>query len=1051
MPELTLELPARWAQRLIVDDNDVRQLLAPASTATLAQTENVWIARTPAGDTYHVRERGGTPSGQTGLEIPRAALELLPAPVSAGDVHWASGERCTDRGDVLDALLGRFGIRTEDRDAGSPGLRIPQAGAMHAVLAHWSTGTTEPATVVLPTGTGKTETMLALFASERLPRLLILVPSDNLRSQIAAVFETWGVLPEIGVLDGPLVGPVVGRIGHHFASVATMRSFLDRCNVVVATPSALNASAPAIVEALAARCTHLFVDEAHHVPAQSWSRIRDAFPGKPVLQFTATPYRADGNRLGGRVIYSFPLGRAQELGYFQPIDYISVVALAEPDRVVANEAVTRLRADLANGFDHLIMARVNRIGRARDDVLPLYQDIAPDLEPQVLHSDLRAGERSAALAAINERRSRVVVCVDMLGEGFNFPELKVAALHDPHRSLGVALQFIGRFARSRQDLGTATAVVARPEPGYDPRLRALYAERNQWDAVIHTLSTEAIEQVRELDEFEAGFAHAGSEELSIHTLRPKMSTVVYRTDCTEWQPERLAALFAADELLVPPSVNATEHVVWTVVERRSGVRWAELRSVEDMIHHLHVLHWDRSRSLLYINSSDLESLHEDLAAAVCGDTAQRITGDTVYRALGDLNRPVPTNVGVIDMRNRSRRFSMHVGADVYEGFPVAEQQTKSNTNIFVFGFEEGERVTMGAARKGRIWSQQVADSVLDWVQWCRRLGPKLQNDSLQLDALFRSFVRPKPLEERPDLMPLAMDWPWLPFAGVTDGVKLEVNGTEAQLIDVELVIVDPETQGPIRFDVQGESFALRYEAEVRDGQLVHRALDSEARVVRERVESEPLSAYLNREGTTIWFENEVLIDGPGLLLALDREQPPIDLKQLVELDWTSIDITRESQGPERDPATVQARAAAQLARLRDWDVVLDDDATGEIADLVALKDDDDRVIVHLVHCKYSSSSDVGARVEDLYELCGQAHRSAHHRQQLQAMMKNLVRRERKRRATGPSRLLVGDDDRLVSFQDLVRLRRPEMHVTIVQPGLSKAKAQPRHLAAPRRC
>ena len=33
-------------------------------------------------------------------------------------------------------------------------LRTPQSGALHALLAHWSKST-EPATIVLPTGTGK--------------------------------------------------------------------------------------------------------------------------------------------------------------------------------------------------------------------------------------------------------------------------------------------------------------------------------------------------------------------------------------------------------------------------------------------------------------------------------------------------------------------------------------------------------------------------------------------------------------------------------------------------------------------------------------------------------------------------------------------------------------------------------------------------------------------------------------------------------------------------------------------------------------------------------
>ncbi len=41
-----------------------------------------------------------------------------------------------------------------------PGLRPPQIGALHAIGSHWSLYH-HPATIVMPTGTGKTETMLA--------------------------------------------------------------------------------------------------------------------------------------------------------------------------------------------------------------------------------------------------------------------------------------------------------------------------------------------------------------------------------------------------------------------------------------------------------------------------------------------------------------------------------------------------------------------------------------------------------------------------------------------------------------------------------------------------------------------------------------------------------------------------------------------------------------------------------------------------------------------------------------------------------------------------
>jgi len=91
------------------------------------------------------------------------------------------------------------------------GLRSPQLGALHAVLGYWTTKRTRPATVVMPTGTSKTETMLALLVAARIERLLVLVPSDALREQIASKFETLGVLQESGIVTPNALRPVVGR------------------------------------------------------------------------------------------------------------------------------------------------------------------------------------------------------------------------------------------------------------------------------------------------------------------------------------------------------------------------------------------------------------------------------------------------------------------------------------------------------------------------------------------------------------------------------------------------------------------------------------------------------------------------------------------------------------------------------------------------------------------------------------------------------------------------------------------------------------------------
>lgn len=60
--------------------------------------------------------------------------------------------------DVLNSWTNQFFYKEEVGEE-HPGLRKPQLGALHAVLGHFLSPS-DVATVVLPTGTGKTETML---------------------------------------------------------------------------------------------------------------------------------------------------------------------------------------------------------------------------------------------------------------------------------------------------------------------------------------------------------------------------------------------------------------------------------------------------------------------------------------------------------------------------------------------------------------------------------------------------------------------------------------------------------------------------------------------------------------------------------------------------------------------------------------------------------------------------------------------------------------------------------------------------------------------------
>jgi superfamily II DNA or RNA helicase len=930
----------------------------------------------------------------------------------------------------------------------SPGLRSPQLGAMHAVLGYWTTRRTTPATVVMPTGTGKTETMLALLVAARPGCLLVLVPSDALREQVAAKFETLGLLQELGVVSSSAMRPVVGRVQHSFTAANAAEDFADACNVIVATPQSLRHCRPEALAALLGACSHLFIDEAHHVAARTWSAVRQAFAGKPIVQFTATPFREDGRHLQGRVIYSFPLREAQAQGYFSRIDYTAVVDFEDVDLAVAEQSVARLRADLEAGSDHVLMARVSGIPRAKD-IKPYYDKLAPDLEPVIINSQMPRGQQLEALKALRERKSRIIICVNMLGEGFDLPALKVAAVHDPQKSLGVTLQFIGRFARTSSvgTYGGASMFVARSEIDVDRRVRALYAEDPDWNLILRSLTEAAVQEQQDVSDFEDGFTSL-PEEVTLRSLLPKMSTVVYRAPSEFWEPQNIVDFFGEDNLLTTSiGLNADAGVAWCVVENRSDVRWGDLKTIEEVTYELYILYFDRGSKLLYINNSANDGVFEDLADAVLEPGSKRFTGSTVYRVMADIDRLVPTNVGVIDAHDQFRRFSMHVGSDVTASFTQAEAGTKSQTNISGGGYRDGEHVNISASLKGRIWSHATARSLKHWCDWCDSVGEKLLDDTISIDKVIGQFILPQSLTGRPDGVLLAAEWPWLIHTMQADSLRLSFQDIVYEAVYTDLVPNTDSTSGPFTFDVRTGAWKVTYEAAVEKGRLRYRCTtDDEVKVVRPRSEHR-LSDWLNDNGLIFILDDDRIIEG-DLLYKPTWDKEPFDRTRLTPLEWTGTTLTVESQTKDRLANSIQYRVIAELkAEAEPWDIIIDDDGSGEIADVVALRIDQEGLLIRLVHCKYSHGDAAGARVADLYEVCGQAQKSIMwRRSDLRPFFRTLDNRARKKqRRDGISPFEVGDIKKLYEIQDKATVLRRRMEMVIVQPGVSVSKATPQQL------
>ena len=174
-------------------------------------------------------------------------------------------------------------------------------------------------------------------------------------------------------MSGEFRCPVVLVLRSAFSTVKEVNDMVGRASVVVATAQALAGCPDAVRTRMVELCERLLIDEAHHVAARTWRSVADLFSKKEIVQITATPYREDGQHLGGKVAYAYPLRLAQKNGYFARINYRSVIDLTDPDRAIVS-AIARLRVDLDGGLDHLMMARVSIVARAKE-VIGIYEDL----------------------------------------------------------------------------------------------------------------------------------------------------------------------------------------------------------------------------------------------------------------------------------------------------------------------------------------------------------------------------------------------------------------------------------------------------------------------------------------------------------------------------------------------------------------------------------------------------------------------------------------------------------------------------------------------------
>ncbi len=934
-------------------------------------------------------------------------------------------------------------LKIRESTAPNTGLRRGQVGALFAIAAHFIERN-EPAIVSLPTGYGKTAVLTAICFLAKARRVLVVTPTNALRTQAARAFRTLETLRRLTILpsETDLAGPRVVSVEERIGSLADWQA-LEEYDVVICTPS----SASPEVEGIPIPPDGLFdlvlIDEGHHSPAKTWAAFLNATPNARHVLLSATPFRRDRKQLPGRLVFYYSLRRAVHENAFgrvvyRPVPVADDALPATRDAALVKAAAEVYLNDAAAGLQHRLLARTDRISEA-DRLATMY--VAAGLRVEAVSSRKSKKHVEEIERRLISGELDGVVCVDMFGEGYDFPKFKIAVLHSAHKSLVPTLQFIGRFARTN-DEHTGTATFLAVPRDVESESAELYKEGVNWDILLADV-VEARQQLalREHETLQS-FSQTGNPSADYEAVNPgafwlSQHIAAYRTrqppDFSE-APEALKTLQITNAWR---SDDGTTYLLLAKLIRSPS--WYRDEHIVDAAHECFLLKHFPSSGLLFITATERsERYYTELLEFFFDGNATPLAFEQIRKVLNGMTDQEFYSVGIRSNSPSATAESYRIvaGSNADRGVRDTDAANFSQGHFMGRGQIDGEVEVIGASAGGRIWSNGKL-SIPNILKWMDALHARITAEKVNIG---RSGLDALPFGETLQRIPPSTcmtDWSKNtyrdnPMVVIGEGVET----FRTCVLDLEIT--------DISVSHDGSSLTFHIGDGVRGGRVSYRLNQSPHYSLvgdgpRMQVETadgqlESLEEWLEDEGV-VFFTKE-LDSFIGSTLQKRQGSTTIRADSLLTHDWTECEtrVEFDLKNPERP--TVQRFLQNHLLSQSNNSFIIYDHRSGEAADFIVAQElPARRISISLYHCKGAGGPISGKRINDVYELAGQSVKSGRFSRK-DLLLRHLDRRTQDGSTRGFSPFLFGtreDALNLIRSYDPISII---LTVYAVQPGLS---------------
>jgi superfamily II DNA or RNA helicase len=912
-------------------------------------------------------------------------------------------------------------------------IRNCQLGAYWATLSHF-TKSDMPALISLPTGAGKTELMQLLSFGLKAQRVLIVTPSQLLKDELYERFRELSLLKKLEIINNSVPNPKVRKLGKKL-KLSTDWDSLKKYDVVITTPINISSSYKDVSKPFLDLFDVIFIDEAHHVEAKTWNQIVDDFPTSKKIFLTATPFRNDHRKIKAELIYHYPIKRAVEDGIYQKIEFIPVEddkheSLAEKVNYVKNLLES-------NGEKAKILVRSKHVNEA-SEIIKIYEKFGIRIK-EINYKKSKQNNKKV-LEEIRNGDIDGIVCVGMVGEGIDIPDLNVLVFHFIPESFQLTIQFIGRVSRTTQHKSQSFVIAERNK--FRVHFRSLHQNEKGWESLIDNIEEAIGFEMSKV--FDSKFF---DKRLYKEYLKPFFNVTIYECSKDKLNFDEGIKINHSNLKVEYVKYESSENVLLLITLHEETPLWAIETPIRETKYNLHIYYYDTKSELLF-ECTTLPWISRLILKKIVSGKLEVIS----YRKLINVVKESEIiDYITLGMRNalglsfKNPSYKSHVGQNVQLSILPSDEKFFSVGHALTRDIDQ--KYLGISIDKGKIWSLKRG-SIDSLISWCKERGLNIVTNSNKKGLpMLEKLLFPQEIFEIPD-EPLAITLDEYQMDEFFE-IRLDKKKTfELKYPQFVIDTFDKDTKEIIcglKLSEAEVIEALKYS--IRDG---WRVPNTQNCTVYYRGDELSLEEFLNLNPPKIYLKNGMITRNLYYEIISKHEISDFD-KIYRKLGWDGCQVKYETRIKITSDKKRKIRSRKELkwktpiiewlsgyisCKLKKGSFLFQDDGKNEIADLVCF--DSNRKEVTFYHCKgqvYQAESP-GARLEDFNVVVAQAVRSTYwvnNKNLVNEIMERLGEGKGKRKKRKSSIIKYGSIEVIKEISRNFNINEWRFRIVIVQP------------------